>query len=367
MDLHVNEKQICYTLRKETKGGLYMNRFGIIGTSKITEQFIEATQFVDDVEVVAVYSRNVDTGNAYAAKHNLTFVHTDLTEMANNPSIDAVYIASPNAYHKTHAIQMMQAGKHVLVEKPIASNVAEVTDMIQTAKENQVLLMEAMKSTVQPGFDILRANIAKLGPIRKYIASYCQYSSRYDAFKQGEVMNAFKPELSNGALMDIGVYTLHPLVQLFGEPTSVLAKATMLLKAGGGIASRHTSPNQIGVDGAGSIVLGYEGMEAVVVYSKIANSYLPSEIQGEHAVLLMDQINEPREIKIIDRTGKVEVIAIDNVQHGMMHEVAHFVDCIKTGLSESPINAHVASLGVMRIMDEVRKQIGLSFPADEIR
>lgn len=96
----------------------------------------------------------------------------------------------------------------------MASNTAEVKEMITAAKENEVLLMEALKTTFLPNFKVVQENLHKLGKIRRAFVSYCQYSSRYDAYKEGTVLNAFKPELSNGALMDIGVYCLYPMVLL---------------------------------------------------------------------------------------------------------------------------------------------------------
>ncbi|MCQ4762299.1 oxidoreductase, partial [Alistipes onderdonkii] len=99
-----------------------------------------------------------------------------------------------------------------------------------------------------------------------------QYSSRYDKFRQGIVLNAFNPELSNGAMMDIGVYTVYPMVALFGRPLEVEAQGIVLSS---------------GADGQGAINFRYEGMNATVLYSKIANSSLPSEIQGEEGNLLL--------------------------------------------------------------------------------
>ncbi|WP_341467137.1 hypothetical protein [Clostridium septicum] len=86
--------------------------------------------------------------------------------------------------------------------------------MIKVAKENNVVLMEAMKTTLFPNFKIIKDNLYKIGKVRRYFASFCQYSSRYDKYKSGEILNAFKPELSNGSLMDIGVYCIAPMVNL---------------------------------------------------------------------------------------------------------------------------------------------------------
>jgi predicted dehydrogenase len=148
--------------------------------------------------------------------------------MASSDIVDAIYIASPNYMHCSQATLCMDYGKHVLCEKPMASNAREAELMIQASQRNGVALMEAMKSTLSPNFRAVKENLHRIGTPRRYFASFCQYSSRYDKFKEGIVLNAFKPELSNGAMMDIGVYTIYPMVVLFGRPQSISAQGIVL-------------------------------------------------------------------------------------------------------------------------------------------
>ena len=227
-----------------------MIRFGIIGTNWITERFLEAAFMVEDFSLAAVYSRSEEKAKAFASNYNVDLTFTSIEEMVQSDHIDAVYIASPNSLHAEQAILCMKNGKHVLCEKPLASNQKEVKEMIEVAKENHVLLMEAMKSTLIPSFTHIKEHLQKIGPIRRYFATFCQYSSRYDQYKQGTILNAFNPKFSNGALIDIGIYCIYPLVDLFGKPKSVQANGTML---------------ESGVDGQGSILLQYDDMEAVVM------------------------------------------------------------------------------------------------------
>ena len=241
-------------------------RFGVVGTNFITDWVIAGAREDERFELVAVYSRTQETADAFAAKHQIPYTFTSLEEMAQSPLIDAVYIASPNFLHASQSILCMKHGKHVLCEKPFASNAREVKEMIAASQEYNVTLMEAMKPTLTPNFRAVRENIHKLGTIRRYFSCYCQYSSRYDKFREGIVLNAFKPELSNGAMMDIGIYTLYPMVVLFGRPQKVEATGVVLSS---------------GADGQGAVNFVYEGMNATILYSKIANSYLPTEIQGE--------------------------------------------------------------------------------------
>lgn len=327
-----------------------MLRFGIIGTNWITERFIQAAEETEQFALTAVYSRTEEKGKAFAAKYNSNpEVFTDLEKMVSSDLVDAVYIASPNSYHAEQAILCMSHGKHVLCEKPFASNVEETQRMIRAAKENDVLLMEAMKSTLMPNFRVITNNLYKIGRVRRYFASYCQYSSRYDAFKQGTVLNAFNPVYSNGSLMDLGIYCLYPMVTLFGKPESLQATGIMLSS---------------GVDGEGSILMRYEDMDAVVMYSKIADSYAPAEIQGENGTLIIDKINQPYDVKIMYRDGTVEDLRQPQMQESMFYEAREFIELAQSGRRESSVNTLANSLIVAEIMEEARRQIGLKFPAD---
>lgn len=206
-----------------TRNGIYGKytgkvRFGVVGTNFITDWVIAGARQDNRFELVAVYSRKQETADAFAVKHQIPYTFTSLEEMAESPLIDAVYIASPNFLHAEQSILCMKHGKHVLCEKPFASNAREVREMVAASKEYDVTLMEAMKPTLTPNFRSVLENLGRLGTIRRYFSCYCQYSSRYDKLKEGVVLNAFRPELSNGAMMDIGIYTVYPMVVLFGRP-----------------------------------------------------------------------------------------------------------------------------------------------------
>lgn len=326
-------------------------RFGIIGTNWITERFIQAALETEQFVLTAVYSRSEERGTAFAAQYDQPIaVFTDLQQMVASDVLDAVYIASPNSFHAEQAILCMNHGKHVLCEKPIASNPREVQLMIEAARRNNVLLMEAMKSTLMPNFKVVKDNLYKLGRVRRYFASYCQYSSRYDAFKQGKVLNTFNPEFSNGSLMDIGVYCIYPMVVLFGRPETVQAVGVMLSS---------------GVDGEGSLLLRYPKMDAVIMHSKISHSYVPAEIQGENGTMVIDKINQPYDVKIYYRDGTIEDITQSQTHESMYYEVKEFIELLEAGKRDSVINSLEHSLITAEIAAEARRQIGLSYPADD--
>ncbi|UQZ34925.1 oxidoreductase [Paenibacillus sp. PK3_47] len=324
-------------------------RFGVVGTNWITDRFIQAGLENEEFILTAVYSRTEEKGQAFAAKYAGAAIYTNLEEMVSSGEVDAVYIASPNSMHAEHALICMNHGKHVICEKPMASNSKELRAMIEAARSNDVLLMEAMKSTFMPNFAVIKDNLYKLGQVRRYFASYCQYSSRYDAYRQGTVLNAFNPEYSNGSLMDLGIYCLYPLVALFGKPDAVKATGIMLAS---------------GVDGEGSMVMSYPDMDAVVMHSKIADSYLPAEIQGENGTMVIDKINQPYQVKIHYRDGTVEELTVPQVFEPMYYETNEFITLLKNGERESKMNSHANSLAVAEVMEEARSQIGLRYTAD---
>lgn len=328
-----------------------MINVGIIGTNWITDTFIKCANLVEDFKLNAVYSRKEERARSFAGKYGVTNIFTDLEEMAKSQCIDAVYIASPNSLHASQSIIFLNNKKHVLCEKAIASNLKELELMIAAAKDNKVLLMEAMKTNFLPNFQVIQDNLYKLGKIRKSVASYCQYSSRYDAYKEGKAVNTFDTKFSNGSIMDIGIYCIHPIVKLFGTPKYIKASALKL---------------KSGVDGEGSLILSYEDMEAVIIHSKIANSYISSEIQGENGTMIIDKINIPEKVEIIYRNGDKEDLSVPQLKENMFYEAKEFIDLIKENKLESKVNSYEQSMNIIKIIEEARKQVGVVFPADQI-
>ncbi|WP_409253991.1 Gfo/Idh/MocA family protein [Bacillus sp. SCS-153A] len=326
-------------------------RFAIIGTNWITDRFLEAAGKVDDFKLTAVYSRTEERAKEFADKYEVKYTFTDLEKMATSHTFDAVYIASPNLLHAQQSILFMKNGKHVLCEKPAALNSDELKLMIETAKENNVLLMEALKTTFIPSFQSIKNNLSKIGKVRRFVAVKNQYSSRYDAYRSGTVLNAFKPELGNGALMDIGIYCIVPVLTLFGMPSSIFAQGVVL---------------GTGADGEGTVLFNYEEMEAVAMYSKITNSTVPSEIQGEDGSILIDSISDPQKVEIQYRDGSVEDISVKQDENTMYYEICEFIELIQNGKTESAKQSFRLSLDTMSILEQARKQIGIKFPNDSL-
>ncbi len=319
-------------------------RFAVIGTNFITEWFLEAAQKNEAFALEAVYSRTMERAAQFAQKYGVGKTYDDLDRMLADDAIDAVYIASPNAFHTQQALRAMAHKKHVLVEKPAAPSEMEFLEMLAASREHGVALMEAMRPAHSPGLREVKKYIREIAPLRFARIAYCQYSSRYDAFKEGRVLNAFDPTLKNGALMDIGVYCMHVLVSLFGEPGSIKAQAF---------------PLHNGIDGAGAMLAQYPDMLAEIAYSKISDSHIGSELQGEGGTLLIDDICNPKELVLRRHGGMEERISIPVTEFGMGAELNTFIEIIRGGNGVEAFQRD--TLLTLRVMDEARRQTGLDF------
>lgn len=343
-----------------------MIRFATIGTSQIVCQFLEAAKDCNDACHEAVYSRTMNRALEFQKQWGVKKSYDDLQKLAEDPDIDAVYIASPNSCHYQQAKLMMEHGKHVLCEKPCTSNEQELQELLCLAEEKQVVFLEAMRMMFDEGMDVIKAHLEELGIIRKASFSYCQYSSRYDAFQRGEILNAFRPELSNGALMDIGSYPIHAMAGLFGMPDQISSMGFRL----------HN-----GVDGMGSALFLYEerGMIGEISYSKISDSHTWSQIQGEKASLLIDHIQNPTKILMTDRKGTRVLYDLDDqikqeqgkggtvgkpqYRNNMIYELEAFCQMIKRERRAEEYNR--ISLIKAKILDQIRAEQGIVFPADQ--
>ena len=325
-----------------------MIRFGIIGTNFVTEWLLSITTGIRDFQLTAVYSRDKKRAEAFGTPYGATHFFDDLEEFANSDTFDAVYIASPNCCHYEQTMLMLQHKKHVLCEKPLASNVKEASRMFDCARDNNVVLLEAMRSVFAPEFMKIRSYMKKLRTIRRVSFCYNQYSRRYNNYKKGIIENAFRPELSNGALMDLGCYCIYPMVFLFGLPSDVQGVSTFL---------------DNGVDAAGTVLLQYDHMIGEVHYSKVNYSALPSEIQGEEASMLITEIASTKDITVRYNNGFKEVVHFDQQDNNMEYEVRAFIAMVKG--EKSPYVYEKASMNAATVMEEARKKMKIHFPADD--
>jgi len=319
-----------------------MIRIATVGTSVITDAFIAAASRTPGIEVAAVSSRDAAKARAYADRVGVRSAFGGLDAVLASDDIDAVYIGSPNSAHGGQVAAAIDAGKHVLVEKPAVGSAEEWDDLVARANRSGVVLLEAMRTAYDPGMVAVREGIGSLGAVRRASFHYSKRSSRYDAVLAGDVPNIFDPAMGGGALADLGVYGVHAAIVLFGEPSGVTAASV---------------PIPTGVDGAGIALLAYPGFVVDVSYSKITTSTRPSEVQGEAATLVIDHLASPRLLTRVDGTGAPAETVIAGAPDALDGEVARFVDLIANalaGVRDSAVVDQARTAATLRTLERIR-------------
>ncbi|MEC7941068.1 MAG: Gfo/Idh/MocA family oxidoreductase [Pseudomonadota bacterium] len=326
-----------------------MIKFAVIGTNWITQKFVQAAHESQSMQLTAVYSRNLGSAAQFAQEFGVKTTHDSLDALANDNTVEAVYIASPNSLHCEQSILMMEHGKHVICEKPVASNITEATRMFEVAEKNGVVLFEAYKSQFLPNFKQVQLGLEKIGKVHKAHINYCQYSSRYQKYLNGENPNTFNPAFSNGSLVDIGFYCVAATVALFGEPENAQASAKLL---------------ESGVDAHGCAIFQYPEFDVTLAHSKVSDSYAPSEIQGEQGAIIIDHIAECTDVKIRYRDGSIENLTQVQSNNSMSYEAQAFAGCIG-GDHTTQTDAKQRALTVAKLITKMRQQVGVVYPADK--
>lgn len=320
-----------------------MISFAVIGRNFITDWFLDAAAEADELFFKGVYSRSTENAAEYANRKGAERIYKSIDEMCEDKSLDMVYIASPNLFHEEQAVRLLNAGKHVFCEKPAALSHGGLMNMLNAAEENGCIFMEGMVPLHMPAFGKIRELISKIGKIRHASFVFCQYSSRYDKYKRGEKINTFDPTLGNGAFMDLGIYCVSTMAALFGYPESVCGSVNFLPES---------------IDGCGTVIAAYDGMNAEISFSKVSDSAVSSEIQGENGCILIDKISRPKKITLIPRGRQPELYDMTPEHHEMYYEISDFISQIN-GEKNTYYN-EISKLS-LRFADEVRKKTGIDF------
>ncbi len=332
-------------------------RYAVIGASKITTQYIAAARTTGQWECCAVYSRSQATGDAFAAQQGIAHVFTDLAAFAASDLFDAVYIASPNALHYAHSKLMLSHGKHVICEKPFTSYLWQAEELFALAAQQNVVLMEALMFMHQPAKAALEQEMAQLGTVHMVLFDNCRRSPQYDKLVAGEQPNVFDPSLHTGALMDMGVYCLHPALALFGRPTSFTATATCL---------------PCGTDACGVVTLQYPDTVVELRYAKSTTSGMGSEILGEAGRISIGSILHVSDIVMHTPDGVQATVWGENSKTELMANEAvdfaaymlHAQGCGRgddAAVAENYQHCKKTSLLVCEYLEKIRKEIGLAF------
>lgn len=313
-------------------------KLGMIGTNFISDSLVEASRRVPEVQLTAVLSRREETGRAFALRHGIPEVYTEMDAFLSS-GLDAVYVATPNICHKEQAKAALLRGISVLSEKPMTLSLYDTEELFSVAEGTGAVLMEAMRPVHDPGWAAVMEHLDDIGILRSVHLEFCQYSSRYDKFRAGVVENAFNPALGNAAVMDIGVYPLHMAAYLFGRPTGVRSASVFL---------------QNGFEGAGNAILTYEGGFLVdVAYSKITQSQNPSVFLGEDGSITVDKISSPKRIELRRRGEEAVLLPVSPHENNMDCELRAFLRCIG-GDTATLSRTRDASLATAAVVEAIK-------------
>lgn len=333
--------------------------YGTIGSGWITDSWITAARTSGKWKLHSIYSRREEQAKAFGSKHDCTNTYTSLESFAADKDLQAVYVASPNSHHYEHAKQMLKAKKHVILEKPATSTVAELEDLFSIAKEEGMVLIEAFRHIQEANFKLLRKAIQeekRLGQIYGASFTYASYSSRYTNVLKGEVPNIFSLAFSGGSLVDVGVYPVSFAVALFGKPKSQVY-APFICKTG--------------VDGGGVVILRYDGFGVQINNSKGYSSSAPNEIYGENGTITINASTDISTLKHWDpRTKETEELAGPYQQPekpnvNMEEEATEFARIIEQGDLKAAEELEEISRAVIAITADLRRQNGITYPADK--
>ena len=325
------------------KSPLKKIKWGIIGLGRIANQFATDLHTIEDAELYAVASRSEEKANDFAKKHNAIKAFNSYEALANDPNIDAVYIATPHSLHKENALMCLEKGIAVLGEKPFAMNAEEVDEMIAKAKEKNVLLMEALWTYFLPHYQFVLNKLENktYGNLLKVEADF-GFQRPYDTSTR-----LFDKNLGGGSLLDIGIYPIFATLSTLGLPNNIEANATFF---------------ENGADSSCHMVFNYKNNVKAHLKSSLIE-VLPTEaiFYCEKATLKINTMfHQPTTVSIII-DGKEEIKDFGYTTIGYNFEAIHFNKLIREGKKESDIMTFDFSRKLIKLLDDVREIIKLDY------
>lgn len=319
-------------------------RWGIIGPGWIAERFVQSLRENSRQQLTAVTARRKEKADVFARQWQIPHAFDDTDAMLDNDGLDAIYIATPHNRHFPDAMRCLQAGKHVLIEKPLALNAREGATLQAQARARGLLCMEAMWCDFLPKYDVLRQLLEDgiLGNIHTLIADHGEFFTA-----DHRIFNA---DLAGGPMLDLGSYLVAFSLMVGGEPREVIARGQQV-------------PG--GVNGQASMLLVHvNGMQPVLNTTLFSNTPGGAVIAGRDATLTLDgQFYAPGNFTLRASQGGKSLTWEEpaNRYQQLFHEAEHFAWCLGQGLTDSPIRPLSASLATLGVMDEVRNQLGIVF------
>ena len=319
--------------------------WGIVGPGGISKKFARDLRIANGGHLQAVAGRNLDRAKAFATEFSAEFAFDDLLSLATEPSVDIVYIATPHNAHFEAAKLLLQHGKPVLIEKPLAINAAQAQELIAIARAKRVFLMEAMWTRFLPVYRHLEKWLAdgRIGNCRLVASNFCV---RIEPPPSSRLLN---PNLAGGGLLDLGVYNLAMTrLILGGKPDKIQAIANF-------------SP--AGVDEMLSVTLGYP-QNALAQFSCGFGSHGDNSLTvcGEEGRISIPARFTAAQEATLTVGSHVETVCEPFRGEGFEYEIEEAMRCLQTNEIESPLMPLDDTLATVETMDAIRAIIGLRYP-----
>jgi predicted dehydrogenase len=329
-----------------------MTRWGILGAGNIARKFASDLKLVDNAKFVSVGSRSADKAASFAKEFGATKAHGSYEELAADPDVDVIYVATPHSHHCDNTLLCLDHGKPVLCEKAFAVNAAQARQMIDKAKEKKLFLMEAMWTKFLPHYQKMKLmlNEGALGELNSVLINFGFQP------KQPVPARMFDPALAGGTILDIGVYNVFIAMSVLGRPDHIDA---------------YMKPASTGVDEQCAVLFRYkDGAMAQLFSSFLTHLPTEAEINGSKGRLRLSTRFYAPESRLEfypDRPDSKQMISFDVPQHGhgYQYEAQHVGECLEKGLTESPVMTLTDTLEMMEVLDEIRRKAGIVYDADK--
>ena len=317
--------------------------WGIIGLGKIAHKFAQDLSTLEQTKLHAVASRSQEKANDFAKTYGAAVAYGSYEKLAKDPTIDAVYIATPHSFHKEHSVLCLKQKKAVLCEKPFAMNQQEVEDMVSCAQANDTLLMEALWTYFLPHYQFVLKTIES-NTFGKLLKLKADFGFKAALHPEGRL---YKKALGGGSLLDIGIYPIFAALSSLGYPKVISSEATFF---------------DNGADASCNIHFGYSDEVEAVLHSTLEEeTATTATFEFEDATLILNsRFHEPTSVSII-QNGKEDTKTFDYKTIGYSYEIEHFNQLISDGKKESPIMTFDFSRQLISLLDAVRSQIGLDY------
>ena len=324
----------------------------MLGAGEIIHDFLPVAKELKGLELSAMFStkRNIEEKESLQSEYGIGRLYFDFDEMLETCDADCYYIALPTNLHYKFTKKALEAGKNIILEKPCTSSLREFLVLKELAVKNNLFMIEAITTLHMKNYLALKKCISRIGDIKLAEINFTKLSKSYGRFLAGEVTAAFSPELSSGALMDIGVYNIHLAVGLFGLPLSTKYYATF----------------EKGTDTNGVMLLKYKGFYCVLVIAKDCGAAIPSSIQGSLGNIFIYDIPGiigpfDLELRNNDRTHFDE----SDHPHRMYAEFTEFIRIIEQKDRPAMLKHLDHSEKVMRVLDMAKESAGIIYPGDK--